>query len=95
MVGKVVSNTGATVQAQSILYKAIVQSGLLYDSESWVVTWSMIKVIEGFHWHCESDKFRLGEKCRSRQTTLQHCFESRQFLISVNSEPLELVASFQ
>ena len=45
-----VSNTGATVQAQSILYKAIVQSGLLYDSESWVVTWSMIKVIEGFHY---------------------------------------------
>ena len=49
MVGKVVSKTGATVRARGILYKSVLQSVLLYGSESWVVTGDMLKVIECFH----------------------------------------------
>ena len=45
MVEKVVSNTGSMVWAWGILYKAVVQSVLLYGSESWVVQGAMIKVI--------------------------------------------------
>ena len=42
----------------------------------------------------ESDKCRLGEERRSRRTVPKHCFKARWVLISVNSEPLDLVASF-
>ena len=47
--GKVVTNTGATVWAQDMLYKSVSQSVLLYGSESWVVMGEMLNVLEGFH----------------------------------------------
>ena len=37
------------MQARGILYKAVVQLVLLYESESWVVTGEMIKILESFH----------------------------------------------
>ena len=49
MVEKLVLKMGATLQSQVVVYKAVVQSVLLYDSESWVLTRAMLKVIEGFH----------------------------------------------
>ena len=48
MVGGVVSKTGETVWAKGVLYKAVVQSVLLYGSEIWVVKGYIIKVLEGF-----------------------------------------------
>ena len=39
----------ATVRARVVFYKAIVQAVLIYGSEIWVVTDSMMKVLEGFH----------------------------------------------
>ena len=45
MVGKVVTKTGATVRAQGIMYKAVVQSVVLYGSESGVITGAMLKVL--------------------------------------------------
>ena len=47
MVGKLVLKMGKMVQAWVILYKAVVQLVLLYSSEIWVVTGSILKVIEG------------------------------------------------
>ena len=41
--------TGATVQARGMMYKAVAQSVLLYESKIWVVMGDMIKVLEGFH----------------------------------------------
>ena len=32
-----------------MIFKAVVQMVLLYGSESWVVTYVMLKVLEGFH----------------------------------------------
>ena len=49
MVGKVVSKTGAMVQARVMLYKVVVKLVLLYMSDSWVVTGAVIKVLEEFH----------------------------------------------
>ena len=49
VVGKVVTKTGATVRAQGILYKSIIQSVLLYGSNRWVVMGSMLKLLEVFH----------------------------------------------
>ena len=37
------------MKAWGMLYNAVVQLVLLYRSESWVVTGSMIEVLEGFH----------------------------------------------
>ena len=49
MILRVLMNTGATVRAHGIMYKAAAQTVLLYDNESWVVTRSMLKILEGFH----------------------------------------------
>ena len=43
--------------------------------------------------HYDSKKLRLGEKRRIIGTTLQHCFRSSQVAITLNAEPLELVAA--
>ena len=40
---------GATVRAWAMMYKAVVQTVLLYGSESWVIMNAMMKVLEGFH----------------------------------------------
>ena len=41
--------TGATVRFQVVIYKAVAQSVLLYDTQIWVVTGDVLKVLEGFH----------------------------------------------
>ena len=49
MVANVVKKMGEMVRGQGILYKAFIQTLMLYGSEIWVVTGAMLKVIEGFH----------------------------------------------
>ena len=40
---------GANPRVSAMFYKAVVQSVLLYNCESWVVTPAVLKVLEGFH----------------------------------------------
>ena len=49
MVGKVAQKIGEMVRMRVMLYKSVVQSVLLYGSESWVVTGAILKVLEVFH----------------------------------------------
>ena len=49
MVSRILRRDGATPRVSSMFYKAIVQSKLLYGSESWVLTPTMLKALEGFH----------------------------------------------
>ena len=49
MITRVLAKTGATVRACGMMYKAVDQSLILYDSESWVVMRDILKVLEGFH----------------------------------------------
>ena len=49
MVSKVLDKEGASMRCRGLFYKAVVQSVLLYGCETWVVTDSMVKVLEGFH----------------------------------------------
>ena len=49
MVEKVMGVTGAPIKAWAMIYKALVQTVLLYGSEIWLVTDSMMIVIEGYH----------------------------------------------
>ena len=48
MISKVVTKTGAKVQALGMLYKAVVHNVLLCGSDSWVVKIAVLKVMEGF-----------------------------------------------
>ena len=45
MVGMVMTKMRATVQARGMIYKAVVQTVLIYGSKSWVVTGAMLKVL--------------------------------------------------
>ena len=49
MIVKVLAKIGATVRYQRILYNAVAQLALLYESDRCVVTGEMLKVLEGLH----------------------------------------------
>ena len=42
-------NMGETVRSREMMYKAVVQTVLIYGSDSWVVTDVILKVVDGFH----------------------------------------------
>ena len=46
---KVLTKTEATVRVQEIMYKAVVQTLVLYGRDISVVTEAMLKVLEGLH----------------------------------------------
>ena len=43
-------NMVSTVRAWAMMYKAVVQTVLIYGSGSWVVTDVILKLLEGFHY---------------------------------------------
>ena len=49
MLAKVLGEMVSSMKSQSMMYKALVQTVLLYGSEIWVVTDTMMTVLEGFH----------------------------------------------
>ena len=48
MVEKVVMKMGKTVQVQGVLYNSVFQAVLIFRREIWVVTVSMLKLLEVF-----------------------------------------------
>ena len=48
-VSRVLAREGADAKIAGMFYKAVVQSVLLYGSESWVVTPAVLKVLNSFH----------------------------------------------
>ena len=65
MIVRVLSKIGSTVQERWAMYKKMAQSLLLYVSESWVVTWDMCKVLEGFHHRAEWEMTGMTDKCEA------------------------------
>ena len=49
MIARVLEKTGASKRARGMFYKTVAMTVLLYGCESWVITDSMRKVLEGFH----------------------------------------------
>ena len=49
MITMFLEKTGAMVRDREMIYKALVQTVLLYSRESWVITGEMMKVMEDFH----------------------------------------------
>ena len=48
MVTKVLTKTGVLIRSQGTMYKAVVQTVLLYRSKGWVLTGVMLNLSEGF-----------------------------------------------
>jgi hypothetical protein len=48
-ISRILRREGANGRVSGMFYKAVVMSVLLYGSESWVWTSSMVKAVEGFH----------------------------------------------
>jgi hypothetical protein len=51
-IGRILSREQATPRIMATFYKAIIQAVLLYGSESWVVTKSMMQKLRSFHQKC-------------------------------------------
>ena len=51
-IGRILSKEKAKPRIMAIFYKAVVQSVLLYGSESWVLTKKMLQVLRSFHHRC-------------------------------------------
>ena len=49
MVLRVLEKTGEAVIDREIMYKAVVQTMMLYGRESWVIVYKIMKVLEGFY----------------------------------------------
>jgi hypothetical protein len=52
MICRILSSEDASPKVMGTFYKTIVQSVLLYGSESWVLTKPMIKKLASFHRRC-------------------------------------------
>jgi hypothetical protein len=48
-ISRILRREGATPRISAMFYKAVVQTVLLFGSESWVLTPSMLGKLEGFH----------------------------------------------
>ena len=49
LVSRILEKEGASVRARGMFYKSIVQSILLFGSETWTVTGALLKVLNSFH----------------------------------------------
>ena len=58
MEANVLTKTGETVQAWAMMYKAMVQTAILYGSENWVVRYAMLEEIGEFPQSCGSEDSR-------------------------------------
>ena len=56
--------TGVLVRTQGTMYKAVMQSVFLYKSPSWVVTGSMLKVLEGLHHRVARRIMGMTSRCK-------------------------------
>jgi hypothetical protein len=64
-ISRILSKDGANPKAMASFYKAIVQSVLLYGSESWVLTLAMEKQLQSFHRRCA--RYMTGQNIRQNE----------------------------
>jgi hypothetical protein len=64
-ISRILSKDGEDPKAMASFYKAIVQSVLLYGSESWVLTLAMEKQLQGFHRRCA--QYITGQNIRQNK----------------------------
>jgi hypothetical protein len=60
-VGQVLRNENVSPHVVTTFYKAIVQAILLYGSETWVLSWTALARLEGFHIHAAYQMAKMHE----------------------------------
>ena len=58
-IGRILSKKGASPKTMGTFYKTIVQSVLLYGSETWTISKQMMKILRSFHRRC--GRFIMGK----------------------------------
>ena len=75
MVSGVMIKVGVTLRSGAVFYKKMLQDVMIYGSEIWAITYSMMNVLDGFHrhisqriagiWHGTSgQRYGSGPPCR-------------------------------
>jgi exonuclease III len=77
-IGRVLSKEGADPKTMASFYKAVVQSVLLYGSESWTLTLSMEKKLQSFHRRCA--RYVTGQHIRQNPDETWTCPSSEMVL---------------
>jgi len=77
-ISRILSKEGANPKAMASFYKAIVQSVLLYGSESWVLTLSMENELQSFHRRCA--RYITGQHIRQNADGTWTCPSSKDVL---------------
>lgn len=86
-VARILSKQGARPKAMASFYKAIVMSILLYGSESWVLTKSMMRELESFHRRCA--RCITGRHIRERADGSWHCPDTAVTLDQAGLFPID------
>jgi hypothetical protein len=87
MIGRVLSRKGADPKSMARFYMAVVQSVLLYGSETWVLTKWMEKSLESFHRRCA--RFLTGRSIWKDADEVWHYPSSSETLKQAGLEPIE------
>ncbi len=77
-IGKVLIRTGAAPKTMASFYKAIVQSVLLFGSETWVLSQLMERKLQSFHHRCA--RFITGQHIRKNNDDTWTCPSSEGVL---------------
>jgi hypothetical protein len=87
MIGRILSKEGASPQAMATFYKAILLSVLLYGSESWVISKSMLRSLESFHRRCA--RYITGRHIRENADGTWTCPDSSTTLSMAGLLPID------
>ena len=86
-IGRILSKENAKPQAMASFYKAIVQSVLLYGSESWVLNKRMLLSLESFHRRCA--RFITGRHIKENADGTWTYPDSKTTLSQAGMQPID------
>ena len=87
MIGRILSKEGACPKSMATFYKAILLSVLLYGSESWVLSQSMLRNLESFHRRCA--RYITGRHIRENADGTWTCPDSKTTLSMAGLLPID------
>ena len=87
-IGRILSKKGADAKTMGTFYKTIIQSVLLYGSETWVTSKQMIRMLRSFHHRCA--RFITGKHIWQDTEGNWHCPSSKEVLKMAGLKEIEI-----
>jgi hypothetical protein len=81
-------SAGASPRVMGYFYKAIIQTVLLYGSESWILTGRMIGRLRSFH--CRVAQYIAGRHIKELQDGTYYCPHMKEVLNAAGMETIEV-----